>query len=196
MGSLGIPTRRTLPYLACLGPYSSLVVLIWLGLGAWPLAQSGLVLHGLPLKLAIEVPSEQEGIRLNHPPQPVQRAPPSQASEGVHATPIRTEPRPTPQVAARSRMPRNCKSLGYPWGIWPEIRSDGIVPYLIDMYHGGPCHLLEVSDAHFGLSLLVVSVDAREGKAFPFCVAVADPVVRGEGAIFGMIIPYPYPSFP
>ena len=64
------------------------------------------------------------------------------------------------------------------------------------MYHGGYCHLLEVSDAHFDLSVLVVSVDAREGKALPFCVAVADPVVRGEGAIVGMIIFYPHPSLP
>ena len=56
--------------------------------------------------------------------------------------------------------------------------------------------LLEVSDVHFGLSVLVVSVDAREGKAFPFCVAVAYPVVHGEGAIVGMIIPYQYPSLP
>ena len=62
------------------------------------------------------------------------------------------------------------------------------------MYHGGSCHLLEVSDAHFGLSVLVVSVDARECKALPFCVAVADPVVRGEGVIVGMIISYPHPS--
>ena len=62
------------------------------------------------------------------------------------------------------------------------------------MYHGGYCHLLEVLDAHFGLSVLVVSVDSREGKALPFCVAVADPVVRGEGAIFGMIISYTHPS--
>ena len=30
-------------------------------LGAWPLAQSGLVLLGIPLKLAIEVPSELVG---------------------------------------------------------------------------------------------------------------------------------------
>ena len=55
---------------------------------------------------------------------------------------------------------------------------------------------MEVSDAHFGLSVLVVSVDAREGKALPFCVAVSDPVVSGEDAIVGMIIPYPYPSLP
>ena len=47
------------------------------------------------------------------------------------------------------------------------------------MYHGGSCHLLEVLDAHFGFSVLVVSVDARKGKALPFCVAVAHPVVRG-----------------
>ena len=64
------------------------------------------------------------------------------------------------------------------------------------MYHGGSCHLLEVSDAHFGLSVLVVSVDAREGKALPFCVAVAGPVVHGEGAVVGMIVSYPYPSLP
>ena len=64
------------------------------------------------------------------------------------------------------------------------------------MYHGVSFHLLEVLDAHFGLSVLVVSVDAREGKAFPFCVAVADPVVRVKGAIVCMAIPYPYPSFP
>ena len=57
-------------------------------------------------------------------------------------------------------------------------------------------HLLEVSDAHFGLSVLVVRVDAREGEALPFCVAVADPVVRGKGAIVGMIISYPRPSLP
>ena len=55
---------------------------------------------------------------------------------------------------------------------------------------------MEVLDAHFGLSVLVVSVDAREGKALPFCVAVADPVFRGEGAIVGMIISYPYPYLP
>ena len=77
-----------------------------------------------------------------------------------------------------------------------QIRSDGIGPSLVCMYHGGSCHLLEVSDAHFGFSVLVVSVDAREGKALTFCVAVADPVVRGEGAIVGMIISYPHPSLP
>ena len=64
------------------------------------------------------------------------------------------------------------------------------------MYHGGPSHLLEVSDAHFGLSVLVASVGAHEGKALPFCVSVAHPVVRGEGSIVGMIIPYPYLSLP
>ena len=36
-------------------------------------------------------------------------APLSQASKGVHAMPIRTEARPTPQVAAISRLPRKCK---------------------------------------------------------------------------------------
>ena len=81
-------------------------------------------------------------------------------------------------------------------GVWPYIRSDGIRPSLVCMYHEGFYHILEVSDAHFGLSVLVVSVDAREGKAFPFCVAVADPVVRVKGAIVGMAIPYPYPSLP
>ena len=45
-------------------------------------------------------------------------------------------------------------------GIWPYIRSDGIGPSLICMYHGGSCHLLEVLDAHFGLSVLVASIDA------------------------------------
>ena len=63
------------------------------------------------------------------------------------------------------------------------------------MYHGGSCYLLEVSDAHFGLSVLVASVEAREGKALLFCVAVTDPVVSGEGAIVGMIIYYPHPYF-
>ena len=81
--------------------------------------------------------------------------------------------------------------VGNPFGVWPEIRSDGIGPSLIGIYHGGSCHLLEVLDVHFGLSVLVVSVDAREGKALPFCVAVAHPVVHGEVAIVGMIIPYP-----
>ena len=47
---------------------------------------------------------------------------------------------------------------------------------------------MELSDAHFGVSVLGVSVDAREGKALPFCVAVADQFVRGEGASVGMII--------
>ena len=55
---------------------------------------------------------------------------------------------------------------------------------------------MEVSDAHLGLSVLVVSVDARKGKALPFCVAVADPVVCGEGAIVGMIISYTHPYLP
>ena len=86
--------------------------------------------------------------------------------------------------------------VGHPCGVWPEIWSDGIGLSLIGVYNGVSCHLLEVSDAHFGLSFLVVSVDACEGKALPFCVAVAHPVVRGEGAIVRMIIPYPYPSFP
>ena len=81
--------------------------------------------------------------------------------------------------------------VGHPCGVWTEIRGDGIGPYLIGMYHGGPCHLLEVSDAHFSLSVLVVSVDAREGKALPFCKAIAHPVVCGKGAIFGMIVPHP-----
>ena len=53
-----------------------------------------------------------------------------------------------------------------------------------------------MSDAHFGLSVLVVNVDAREGKALPFCVSVAHPVVRGKGAIVVMIIYYPHPSLP
>ena len=57
-------------------------------------------------------------------------------------------------------------------------------------------HLLEVSDAHFGISVLVVSVDACEGKAFPFCLAVVDPVVRGEGDTVGMIISYLHPYLP
>ena len=86
--------------------------------------------------------------------------------------------------------------VGHPCGVWPEIRSDGIGPSLIGMYHGVPSHFFELSDAHFGLSVLVVSVDAHEGKALPFCVEVAHPVVRGEGDIVGMIIPYPYPSLP
>ena len=64
------------------------------------------------------------------------------------------------------------------------------------MYHGGSLHLLEVLDAHFGLSVLEVRFDARKGKALPFCVAVADPVVCGEGAIVGMIISYSHPSLP
>ena len=56
------------------------------------------------------IPStDQEGIILNLPPHPVQMEPLSQASEGVHATPIRTEASPTPQVAAISRLTRKCK---------------------------------------------------------------------------------------
>ena len=56
------------------------------------------------------IPStEQEGTRPNLPPQPVQMEPLSQALEGFHATPIRTEARPTPQVAARYRLPRKFK---------------------------------------------------------------------------------------
>ena len=56
------------------------------------------------------IPStKQEGIRLNLPPQPVQMASLSQGSEGVHATPIRTEARPMPQVVAILRPPRKCK---------------------------------------------------------------------------------------
>ena len=86
--------------------------------------------------------------------------------------------------------------VGHPCGVWPEIRSDGIGPSLIGMYHGGSCHLLEMSDAHFGLSVMVVIVDAREGKALHFCVAIAHPVVCGKGAIVSMIIPYPYPYLP
>ena len=86
--------------------------------------------------------------------------------------------------------------VGHPCGVWPEIRSDGLGPSLIGVYHVGPSHILEVLDAHFGLSFLVASVDAHEGKALPFCVAVAHLVVRGEGAIFVMIISYPYPSLP
>ena len=73
--------------------------------------------------------------------------------------------------------------------------SDGIGPSFVCMYHGGSCHILKMSDAHFGLSVLVVSVDAREGKALLVCVAVVDPVIRGEGAIVGMIIYYPHPYF-
>ena len=39
-------------------------------LGVWALAQSGLVLHGLPLKLAVEVPSELVGeeVSVLYPP--------------------------------------------------------------------------------------------------------------------------------
>ena len=55
------------------------------------------------------IPPTKEGIRLNLPPQQVQRAPLSQASEGVQAAPIRTEPRATPQVPDRSRLPRKRK---------------------------------------------------------------------------------------
>ena len=36
--------------------------------------------------------------------------------------------------------------VGHPCGVWQEIRSDVIGPSLVGMYHGGPCHLLEVSD--------------------------------------------------
>ena len=55
------------------------------------------------------IPPTKEGTRLNLPPKPVQRAPLSQASEGAQATIIRTEPRSTPQVATRPRLPRKCK---------------------------------------------------------------------------------------
>ena len=55
------------------------------------------------------IPPTKEGTRMNPPPQPVQRAPLLQASEGVQATIIRTEPRATPQVATRPRLPRKCK---------------------------------------------------------------------------------------
>ena len=47
------------------------------------------------------IPPTEEGTRLNLPPQPVQRSLLSQASEGFQPTIIRTEPRATPQVAAR-----------------------------------------------------------------------------------------------
>ena len=52
------------------------------------------------------IPPTKEGIRLKLPPLSVQRAPLSQASEGVQETIIRNEPRATPQVAARPRLPR------------------------------------------------------------------------------------------
>ena len=55
------------------------------------------------------IPPTEEGTRLNLPPQPVQREPLSQSSEGFQATIIRTEPRATPQVATRPRLPRKCK---------------------------------------------------------------------------------------
>ena len=55
------------------------------------------------------IPPTEEGTRLNLPPRPVQRAPLSQASEGVQPKIIRTEPRTTPQVATRSRLRRKCK---------------------------------------------------------------------------------------
>ena len=55
------------------------------------------------------IPPTKEGNRLNLPPQPVHRAPLSQASEGVQATIIRTDPRKMPQVATRPRLPRKCK---------------------------------------------------------------------------------------
>ena len=46
--------------------------------------------------------------------------------------------------------------VGHPCGVWSDIQSDGIGPSLIGMYHGGPSHILEVSDAHFGLTLVKV----------------------------------------
>ena len=55
------------------------------------------------------IPPTEEGTRMDLPPQPVQRAPLSQASEGVQATIIWTEPRATPQVATRPILPRKCK---------------------------------------------------------------------------------------
>ena len=55
------------------------------------------------------IPPTEEGIRLNLPPQPVQKATLLQASERVQATIIRTEPRATPKVAARPRLPRKYK---------------------------------------------------------------------------------------
>ena len=55
------------------------------------------------------IPSTEEGTRMNLPPQPVQRALLSQASEGVEPTIIRSDPRATPQVATRPRLPRKCK---------------------------------------------------------------------------------------
>ena len=56
----------------------------------------------------------------------------------------------------------------HPCGVWPEIRSDGIKPSLIGMYHGGPSHLLEVPDVHFGLYVLVVSVKLAKVRPCPF----------------------------
>ena len=55
------------------------------------------------------IPPAGEVTRLDLLSQPVQRAPLSQASEGVQATIIRTEPRSMPQVAPRPRLPRKCK---------------------------------------------------------------------------------------
>ena len=55
------------------------------------------------------IPPTEEGTRMYLPPQPIQRAPLSQASERVHSTIIRTEPRATPKVATRPRLPRKRK---------------------------------------------------------------------------------------
>ena len=72
-----------------------------------------------------------------------------------------------------SLLPLGVNSL-LPCGVFHSVKHRAH----LEMELGGSSHLLEVSGAHFGLSLMVVSVDAREGKAFPFCVAVADPVVH------------------